>query len=46
MQMKMVQAWIEIHLDELFAEWEPVVANKTPIRIAPLRYGDAIWKSF
>lgn len=36
-QLKMVQAWIEIHRDELFADWELAVAGEEPYRIAPLQ---------
>jgi hypothetical protein len=36
-QLKMVQAWIEIHKDELLADWELAVAGETPYRIAPLQ---------
>jgi hypothetical protein len=36
-QLKMVQAWIEIHKEELFADWELAVAGEEPFRIAPLQ---------
>jgi len=36
-QLKMVQAWIEIHKDELFADWELAAAGEEPFRIAPLQ---------
>ena len=36
-QLKMVQAWIEIHKDELFADWELATAGEQPFRIAPLQ---------
>jgi hypothetical protein len=36
-QLKMVQAWIEIHKDELFADWEMAVAGEEPFHIAPLQ---------
>ncbi len=36
-QLKMVQAWIEIHKDELFADWELASAGEEPFRIAPLQ---------
>lgn len=36
-QRKMVQAWVEIHKDELFADWELAVAGEQPFRIAPLQ---------
>ena len=36
-QLRMVQVWIDIHRDELMADWELVVAGDEPFRIAPLR---------
>jgi hypothetical protein len=36
-QLKMVQAWIEIHRDELFADWELAVTGEELFRIAPLQ---------
>jgi hypothetical protein len=36
-QLKMVQAWIEIHRDELIADWELAVSGEEPFRIAPLQ---------
>ena len=36
-QLKMVQAWIEIHKDELQADWELAAAGQEPYRIAPLQ---------
>jgi hypothetical protein len=36
-QLKMVQAWIEIHKDELYADWELAIAGEQPFRIAPLQ---------
>jgi len=36
-QLKMVQAWIEIHKDELLADWELAVSGEEPFRIAPLQ---------
>lgn len=36
-QLKMVQTWIEIHKDELFADWELALAGEQPFRIAPLQ---------
>lgn len=36
-QLKMAQAWIEIHKDELFADWELAVAGEESFRIAPLQ---------
>ncbi|WP_045222016.1 DUF4160 domain-containing protein [Desulfonatronum thioautotrophicum] len=36
-QMKLVQAWIEIHRDELLANWELAVNGEEPYKIAPLQ---------
>lgn len=36
-QLRLVQAWIEIHKDELFADWELAAAGEQPFRIAPLQ---------
>ena len=36
-QLKLVHAWIEIHKDELLADWELAAAGEEPFRIAPLR---------
>lgn len=36
-QLRMVQAWIEIHKDELFADWELVSNGEQPYPIAPLQ---------
>jgi hypothetical protein len=36
-QLKMVQAWIEIHKDELLADWELAVNGEELFRIAPLQ---------
>ena len=36
-QLKLVQAWIEIHQEELIADWELAVAGEEPFRIEPLR---------
>ena len=36
-QLKMVQAWIEIHKEELFVDWELAVNGDEPFRIAPLQ---------
>ena len=36
-QLKMVQAWIEIHKDELFADWALAAAGEQPYKIAPLQ---------
>ena len=34
---KLVQAWIEIHKDELFADWELASNGVQPFPIDPLR---------
>lgn len=36
-QLRLVQAWIEIHRDELLADWELVVNGEKPYPIAPLQ---------
>lgn len=36
-QLKMVQAWIEIHREELQVDWELAVNGEEPFRIAPLQ---------
>lgn len=36
-QLKLVQAWIEIHQEELMADWELAVVGEEPFRIAPLQ---------
>ncbi|MBI4843268.1 MAG: DUF4160 domain-containing protein [Nitrospirae bacterium] len=36
-QLRMVQVWIDIHRDELTADWELAVAGDEPFRIAPLQ---------
>lgn len=36
-QHKMVQAWIEIHKEELIVDWELAVNGDEPFRIAPLQ---------
>lgn len=34
---KLLQAWIELHRDELVADWELAVSGQQPFRIDPLR---------
>jgi hypothetical protein len=34
---KLLQAWIEIHKDELMADWELAVSGEHPYKIEPLR---------
>ncbi|MBO7411962.1 MAG: DUF4160 domain-containing protein, partial [Ottowia sp.] len=36
-QMKLLQAWLEIHRDELMADWHLANSGQTPFRIDPLR---------
>jgi len=36
-KMKLVQAWVEIHRDELLADWQLAVSGQQPFKIAPLR---------
>lgn len=36
-KMKLLQAWIEIHKDELMADWELAVSGELPYKIDPLR---------
>ncbi len=36
-KMKLLQAWIELHKDELLADWELAVSGQQPYKIAPLR---------
>jgi len=35
--MKLVQAWIEIHRDELLADWELDIIGETIFKIDPLK---------
>jgi len=36
-KVKLVQAWIEIHREELQVDWELAVNGETPFPIDPLR---------
>jgi hypothetical protein len=36
-QLRMVQVWIDIHKDELLADWELAVNGDEPFRIPPLQ---------
>jgi len=36
-KMKLVQAWIEIHQDELLADWKLAVKGQLPFKIDPLK---------
>jgi hypothetical protein len=35
--MKLLSAWIEIHQDELMANWELAISGQQPYKIEPLR---------
>ena len=35
-QLRLVQAWIELHRDELLADWEIATSGESPYKIAPL----------
>ena len=35
-QLRLVQAWIELHRDELVADWELAANGELPYKIAPL----------
>ena len=36
-QNRLVEAWAELHKDELLANWQRVQNDQAPVRIAPLR---------
>ena len=36
-KMKLLQAWIELHKDELTADWALAVSGQQPYKIEPLR---------
>jgi len=36
-KLKLVQAWIEIHKDDLMADWELAVSGEHPFPVEPLR---------
>ena len=36
-KMKLLEAWIELHKDELVANWELAVSGQHPYKIEPLR---------
>jgi len=36
-KMKLLSAWIEIHQDELVADWKLAVDGQVPYKIEPLR---------
>jgi hypothetical protein len=36
-QVKLIQAWVELHKDELLADWDLAQSNDMPYAIEPLR---------
>jgi len=36
-QLRMVQVWIDLHQEELLADWELAISGEAPFRIDPLR---------
>ncbi len=36
-KMKLLQAWMEIHKEELMADWDLAVSGEQPYKIDPLR---------
>lgn len=36
-KLRMVQAWIEIHREDLMADWEMAIAGEPPLKIPPLQ---------
>lgn len=36
-KMKLVQAWIEIHREELMADWKLAIEGQKPFKIDPLK---------
>jgi hypothetical protein len=36
-KMKLVYAWIELHQDELMADWQLAVSGQQPYKIEPLK---------
>ena len=36
-KMKLLQAWIELHKDELVADWDLAVSGQQPYKIDPLK---------
>jgi len=36
-KMRLVLAWVEIHRDELLADWQLAVSGQQPFKIEPLR---------
>ena len=40
-KMKLVQAWIEIHRDEIMADWELASQGQEVFKIDPLKQGES-----
>ncbi|MCK9386799.1 MAG: DUF4160 domain-containing protein [Sulfuritalea sp.] len=36
-QMKLVEAWVELHRDDLMVDWTLASGGQTPFKIEPLR---------
>lgn len=36
-KLRLVQAWIEIHREDLMADWELAINNELPLKIPPLQ---------
>ena len=36
-KLRLVQAWVEIHTDELMADWQLAAGGQQPFKIEPLR---------
>jgi len=36
-KLKLAQAWVEIHRDELMADWDLAISGQQPYKIDPLR---------
>ncbi|MEC4747058.1 DUF4160 domain-containing protein [Methylomicrobium sp. Wu6] len=36
-KMKLLEAWIELHKDELLADWQLAVSGEQPYKIEPLK---------
>lgn len=36
-KLRLVQAWVEIHREELLADWDLAISGELPFKIAPLQ---------
>ncbi len=36
-KLRLVQAWIEIHRENLMADWDMAISGETPLKIPPLQ---------